>query len=59
MCTKLLLTACMPTHVLHQSQWAWTCIVQQDVLIPAHNKILIDTGIAFQIPMGYYGQNSL
>ena len=26
------------------------------MLIPAHDKILIDTGIAFQIPMGYYGQ---
>ena len=26
-----------------------------NVLIPAHNNILIDTGIAFQIPMGYYG----
>ena len=26
------------------------------MLIPAHGKMLIDTGIAFQIPMGYYGQ---
>ena len=26
------------------------------VLIPAHGKALIDMGIAFQIPMGYYGQ---
>ena len=26
------------------------------VLIPAHDKTLIDTGIAFQIPMGYYGR---
>ena len=26
------------------------------VLIPEHDKVLIDTGIAFQIPMGYYGQ---
>ena len=25
------------------------------MLIPAHGKVLIDTGIAFQIPMGYYG----
>ena len=25
------------------------------VLIPAHGKVLIDTGIAFQILMGYYG----
>ena len=26
------------------------------MLIPAHSKILIDMGIAFQIPMGYYGR---
>ena len=26
------------------------------MLIPAHDKVLIDMGIAFQIPMGYYGQ---
>ena len=26
------------------------------VLIPAHNKVLVDMGVAFQIPMGYYGQ---
>ena len=26
------------------------------VPIPAQDKVLIDTGIAFQIPMGYYGQ---
>ena len=26
------------------------------VLVPAHNKVLINTGIAFQIPMGYYGR---
>ena len=26
------------------------------VLIPAHDKVLVDTGIAFQIPMGYYSQ---
>ena len=27
-----------------------------NVLIPAHDKILVDLEIAFQIPMGYYGQ---
>ena len=27
-CVKLLLTACMPTCAT-QSQWAWTCTVQQ------------------------------
>ena len=26
------------------------------VLVPAHDKMLINMGIAFQIPMGYYGQ---
>ena len=25
------------------------------VLIPAHNKVLVDVGVAFQVPMGYYG----
>ena len=29
------------------------------VLVPAHDKVLVNMGIAFQIPMGYYGQNSL
>ena len=24
-------------------------------LVPAHDKVLINMGIAFQIPMGYYG----
>ena len=27
-----------------------------NVLIPAHDKVLVDVGVAFQIPMGYYGQ---
>ena len=26
-----------------------------NVLVPAHDKVLVDLGIAFQIPMGYYG----
>ena len=26
-----------------------------NVLIPAHDKVLVDVGVAFQIPMGYYG----
>ena len=52
---KLLLTAYTPTCATPKS-------VGQDlyspisVLIPAHNKVLIDMGIAFQIPMGYYGR---
>ena len=26
------------------------------MLIPAHDKGLVDVGVAFQIPMGYYGR---
>ena len=26
------------------------------MLIPAHDKVLVDVGVAFQFPMGYYGQ---
>ena len=53
-CMKLLPTACMP-------RCATPKLVGLDlysptsVLIPAHGKVLIDTGIAFQIAMGYYG----
>ena len=25
------------------------------VIIPAHDKVLINTGVAFKIPMDYYG----
>ena len=25
------------------------------MLIPAHDKVLVDMGVTFQIPMGYYG----
>ena len=25
------------------------------VIVPAHNKVLINTGVAFKILMGYYG----
>ena len=53
-CLKLLLTACMPTHATSKSV-GLDLHSPMNVLIPAHDKILIDTGIAFQIPMGYYG----
>ena len=54
-CMKLLLTACMPTCATPKSVGLdlYSLI---NVLIPAHGKILIDMGIAFQISMGYYGQ---
>ena len=54
-CIKLLLTACMPTRATPKSV-GLDLYSPTSVLIPAHDKILIDMGIAFQIPMGYYGQ---
>ena len=54
-CVKLLPTACMPTHATLKSV-GLDLYSPTSVLIPAHNKILLDTGIAFQIPMGYYGR---
>ena len=53
-CLKLLLTACMPTHATSKSV-GLDLYSPTNVLIPAHDKILVETGIAFQIPMGYYG----
>ena len=54
-CLKLLLTACMPTHTTSKSV-GLDLYSPTNVLIPAHDKILVDLGIAFQIPMGYYGR---
>ena len=54
-CMKLLLTACMPTCATPKSV-GLDLYSPISVLILAHGKVLIDTGIAFQIPMGYYGQ---
>ena len=54
-CIKLLLTACMPTHATPKSV-GLDLYRPISVLIPAHDKVLIDMGIAFQIPMGYYGR---
>ena len=52
---KLLPTAYMPTHATPKSV-GLDLYSPTSVLIPAHSKVLIDMGIAFQIPMGYYGQ---
>ena len=52
--TKLLQTACMPTHATPKSV-GLGLYSPISVLILAHGKILIDMGIAFQIPMDYYG----
>ena len=54
-CLKLLPTVCMPTHAASRSV-GLDLYSPTNVLIPAHDKILVDTGITFKIPMGYYGQ---
>ena len=54
-CMKLLPTTCMPTHAMPKSV-GLDLYSPTSVLIPAHDKVLVNTGIAFQIPMGYYGQ---
>ena len=54
-CMKLLPTACMLTHATPKSV-GLDLYSPTSVLVPAHDKVLIDMGIAFQIPMGYYGR---
>ena len=53
-CLKTLLTACMPTRATSKSV-GLDLYSPMKVLIPAHDKILVDMGVAFQIPTGYYG----
>ena len=53
--TKLLLTVCMPRCATPKSV-GLDLYSPINVLILAHGKVLIDTAIAFQIPIGYYGQ---
>ena len=52
---KLLLTACILTHAMPKSV-GLDLYSPTSVLVPAHDKVLVNMGIAFQIPMGYYGQ---
>ena len=54
-CLKLLPNAFMPTCATPKSV-GLDLYSPTSVLIPAHDKILIDMGIAFQISMGYYGR---
>ena len=54
-CLKILLTACMPTRATLKSV-GLDLYSPMNVLIPAHDKVLVDVGVTFQIPMGYYGQ---
>ena len=51
---KLLPTACILTHATPKSI-VLDLYSPTSVLVPAHDKVLINTGNAFQIPMGYYG----
>ena len=51
---KLLPTACTPTCAMPKPI-ALNLYSPTGVLVPAHDKVLINTGIAFQISMGYYG----
>ena len=53
-CLKTLLTACMPTQATSKSV-GLDLYSPTKVLIPAHDKVLVDVGVAIQIPMGYYG----
>ena len=51
---KLLPSACIPTCAMPKSI-GLDLYSPTSVLVPAHNKVLVKMGIAFQIPMGYYG----
>ena len=51
---KLLPTAYTPTHAMPKSI-GLDLYSPTSVLLPAHDKVLINMGITFQIPMGYYG----
>ena len=52
---KLLLTAFILTCAMPKSV-GLDLYSPTSVLVPAHDKVLVNTGIAFQIPMGYYDQ---
>ena len=54
-CLKTLPTVCMPTRATTRSV-GLDLYSPTNVLIPAHDKVLVDVGVAFQIPMGYYGR---
>ena len=52
---KLLPTACILTHATPKSV-GLDLYSPTSMLVQAHDKVLVNMGIAFQIPMGYYGQ---
>ena len=50
-------TDCMYAHLMLQSKSVGLDLYSPtNVLIPAHDKVLVDLRIALQIPMGYYGR---
>ena len=51
---KLLPTACIPTCAMPKSV-GLDLYSPTSVLVPAHDKVLVNTGIALQIPISYYG----
>ena len=51
---KILPTVCILTCAMSKSV-GLDLYSPTSVLVPAHDKVLVNTGIAFQIPMGYYG----
>ena len=53
-CMKTLPTAWVPSHATSKSV-GLDLYRSTNVLVPAHGKVLVDLGIALQIPMGYYG----
>ena len=53
-CMKLLPTACILTCATPKSV-GLDLYSPTNLLVPAHDKVLINTGIAFQIPMDYCG----
>ena len=55
---KLLPSTCIPMHATPKSV-GLDLYSPTSVLVPAHDKVLINMGIAFQIPMGYYGRIAL
>jgi dUTP pyrophosphatase len=52
---KLTTTAKMPTYA-HDSDAGMDLYADSDVMIWAYHRKIISTGIAMEIPVGYYGQ---
>ena len=57
-CLKILLTACMPTRATSKSV-GLDLYSPMNVLIPAHDKVLVDVGVAFADSHGLLWMDSL